>query len=439
MSARRHPTARTRAKRTATNFSLAFWTGVRRLIMVVSAAALLAALFGYSNLATTLIYDLLISAIVVSVLFLLRGLLRELIGFISRSVFLQHKLGLRHRTRSLFKTWTRALLDIGLFLAGLVLLVAVWGAPFDDLWLWAARASTGFVVGSITISPVDILVGIGVFVLVLIFSRLGQRVLAERVLPRTKLDSGVQNSLAAGWWYLGIVLAVLLGVVAIGIDLSSIALIAGALSVGIGFGLQNIANNFISGLILLIERPVKVGDWVVLGQNEGFVKQINLRSTEIETFQRASIILPNADIISNALINWTHKDRYGRIDVSVTVALDAPAEEVRDIMLAAAAAHPRVGQLARGLRALRRDRARGSALGSALLYRRRALPVLYRQRPALRDSSPSARGEDRNSHAAKGHPPGAAPRKAPGARGVQRLRLRLLQRNKAVSFGCILH
>ena len=327
---------------TTTTLRQAFWTGVRRLIMLVALVAFLTAFLGYANLAATLIYDLLISAVIVSVLFLLRGLLRELIGFVSRSLFLQKKMGLRHRTRSLFKVWTRGLLDVALLLAGFVLVVSVWGAPFDDVWFWAKQIAAGFQVGGMTISVVDIVVGIGVFVLVLILSRLGQRVLAEKVLPGTRLDSGLQNSLAAGWWYLGIVLAIVLGIAAIGIDLSSIALIAGALSVGIGFGLQNIANNFISGLILLIERPVKVGDWVVLGQNEGFVKQINLRSTEIETFQKASVILPNADIISNALINWTHKDRYGRIEVGVTVALNAKPEEVRDIMLAAAAAHPRV-------------------------------------------------------------------------------------------------
>jgi small-conductance mechanosensitive channel len=255
---------------------------------------------------------------------------------------LQQSLGLRHRTRRLFKLWTRWFLDVVLFGAGLVLIVSVWGAPFDDLWFWVKGFAAGFKIGGMTISVVDILVGIGVFALVLMLSRLGQRLLAEKVLPRTRMDSGVQNSLAAGWWYVGVILAVVLGIAAIGIDLSSLALIAGALSVGIGFGLQNIANNFISGVILLIERPVKVGDWVVLGQNEGFVKQISLRSTEIETFQRASVILPNADIISNALVNWTHKDRYGRIEVEVTVGLHSDTTLVRDLLLAVAEAHPRV-------------------------------------------------------------------------------------------------
>ena len=325
-----------------TTLRQAFWTGVRRLIMLISLIAFLAAFVGYANLSATLIYDLLISAVVVSGLFLLRGLLREVIGFVSRSIFLQQSLGLRHRTRRLFKLWTRWFLDVALFGAGLVLIVSVWGAPFDDLWFWVKGFAAGFKIGGMTISMVDILVGIGVFALVLMLSRLGQRLLAEKVLPRTRMDSGVQHSLAAGWWYLGIILAVVLGIAAIGIDLSSLALIAGALSVGIGFGLQNIANNFISGVILLIERPVKVGDWVVLGQNEGFVKQISLRSTEIETFQRASVILPNADIISNALVNWTHKDRYGRIEVEVTVGLHSDTTLVRDLFLAVAEAHPRV-------------------------------------------------------------------------------------------------
>jgi small-conductance mechanosensitive channel len=117
-----------------------------------------------------------------------------------------------------------------------------------------------------------------------------------------------------------------------GLDLTNLALIFGALSVGIGFGLQNVVNNFVSGMILLIERPVKVGDWVVVGANEGFVKRIRLRATEIETFQRASILIPNSEIISLAVQNWTYKDRYGRVDVPVHVAYGSDVEQVMDVL-----------------------------------------------------------------------------------------------------------
>ena len=108
---------------------------------------------------------------------------------------------------------------------------------------------------------------------------------------------------------------------------------AGALSVGIGFGLQAIFNNFVSGLILLFERPFKVGDWIVVGTHQGLIKKIRVRSTEIETFQNASIIVPNSQLISDAVTNWTLHDEVGRVDISVNVAYGADTDKVRQLLL----------------------------------------------------------------------------------------------------------
>jgi len=127
-----------------------------------------------------------------------------------------------------------------------------------------------------------------------------------------------------------------------GIDLQKIALIAGALSVGIGFGLQSVVSNFVSGLILLAERPIRVGDSIVVKGEEGWVRRIRVRATEIETFERASVIIPNSELITGVVKNWTHANTMGRIILKIGVDYASDPEQVRDLLLACANEHPQV-------------------------------------------------------------------------------------------------
>ncbi|TFH53351.1 MAG: mechanosensitive ion channel family protein, partial [Candidatus Zixiibacteriota bacterium] len=162
------------------------------------------------------------------------------------------------------------------------------------------------------------------------------------VLTRTRLDPGVKHSVGAGVGYVGIIIATIVALDYTGLDLSNLALIAGALSVGIGFGLQNVVNNFVSGIILLIERPIRVGDWIVVGEKEGYVKKISVRATELETFDRQSIVIPNAELINTSVGNWMLKDKTGRLIIEVGVSYDTNEEQVRDIFYRLIAADDRI-------------------------------------------------------------------------------------------------
>lgn len=309
-----------------------FWRFVRILVRAIALISVAATLVGYAALGAHLMGSLIGTGLLGGLLFLLRGVLREVIGVLLRSGFVQRKLGLRHRTRRLIKFWLRALIDLTMLAGGLMLVLPVWGVPARDLLLLISELLQGVEVGNVTISVTDVLIAIVIFALTIVVTRLLQRLLSDQVLPQTTLDSGVQNSITSGLGYLGIVLAGALGISALGLDLSNLALIAGALSVGIGFGLQTVVNNFVSGLILLIERPIKVGDWIIVSGHEGYVRRINVRATELETFQRASVIIPNSELVSTSVINWTHKNKQGRVEVPVGVAYGSDIEKVMQVM-----------------------------------------------------------------------------------------------------------
>jgi len=225
---------------------------------------------------------------------------------------------------------------------GIPLILLQWGFKVQDIQLLAYRAFTDIQIGGISISLSGILVGILLFLLGLYGTRFFQRWLDGRVMSRSRMDPGLRNSIRTGIGYLGVAVAGVIGVVAAGIDLSSLAIVAGALSLGIGFGLQNIVSNFVSGLILLAERPFKVGDWVESGTTQGFVKRISVRATEIETFQMQTIIVPNSELINGTVGNWNHRNSAARADIEVGVGYNSDPEKVIEILQEIALAHDHV-------------------------------------------------------------------------------------------------
>ena len=230
----------------------------------------------------------------------------------------------------------RTVSDVVLVGLGVPWLLAVWTVTWIDLRSLLTQVALGFKVGSITVSPGTIVLMLATLAAVILLTRLFTRWLDRRVLEELHLNKGVQESIHTGANYLGYVLAAAVALSVLGIDLSNIAIVAGALGVGIGFGLQSIVNNFVSGLILLAERPIRVGDWVVTTAGEGIVRKINVRSTEIETFDACSIIVPNSDLITEPVKNWMHRSTNGRFTVPVTVSYGSDARAVAELLLAEA-------------------------------------------------------------------------------------------------------
>jgi potassium-dependent mechanosensitive channel len=314
------------------------------LVLLVSTAALI---FGYIALAHHLTTRLVPTAALVAGLFLLHHLADAAVA----SAMVRHSAAGR-LLRTTFALGERsvvrlglalsALTDLAIVLIGVPLILGLWAVTWIDLRGFVATMFHGFQVGDIVIEPASITLAIAVLVVGLLAGRLFTLWLDRRVLARSYLDTGVRHSIRTGASYVAVLIALVLAVSAAGVQFTHIAILAGALGIGIGFGLQSIVNNFVSGLILLAERPIKVGDWINVSAGEGTVKRINVRSTEIETFDKCSIIVPNSSLISEAVSNWTHVDLMGRVKVAVGVSYDSDPEMVRDLLLQCARDHPRV-------------------------------------------------------------------------------------------------
>ncbi len=303
------------------------------------------------------------------------------------------------RWRGLRRT---ALAQISVVLQGVarvvVLVVAVaavlkpWGVQSQDMFGSLRAAYFGFSLGGVTLSLSSIIGAAIVFAVATFLTRLIQNWLSSRFLPQTRLDAGVRNSVRTIFGYIGIIIAALLAGAQIGLDLQKVALIAGGLSVGIGFGLQTIANNFVSGLILLWDRTIRVGDLVVVGSDQGFVRAINARATEIETFDRSSLIVPNSNFVSGVVKNWVHNDRVGRLVIAVNIAYESDLDKVHDLMIGAAKAQEQVlaipgpSVLFAGVRRLVNE------IQSDLLRRRHRAGGADSQRHQFRGFAPPARG-----------------------------------------------
>ncbi|UGB39808.1 DUF3772 domain-containing protein [Frateuria soli] len=300
---------------------------------------------GYIALAFFLATQMLWIGVLVGTLYLLLHLVHDLIATLlapdGRSGRrLQTAFGLSRSVLEQAATVLSGISRVVILLLAVGALLAPFGTDPQELAARMGQRFGNLTLGQLTIDPGTVFEAVAVFVLGLVAVRVLKRWLGEQLLPKTTLEPGMQNSVVTLLGYVGGVLVFALALAALNVSLQSIAWIASALSVGIGFGLQAIVQNFISGLILLAERPVKVGDWVSLADVEGDIRRINVRATEIQMWDRSTVIVPNSQLITQNVRNVTLANAQGRVQIKLPMPLDTNARRVRQIILDAFLGHP---------------------------------------------------------------------------------------------------
>ena len=323
-----------------------FWPGLVALLSLAIPLTTLAAaavgLAGYINLAWSLAGQLALVLVVLMAWLVLRHLMLDAM------TRLRQLAGTRP-DRAAF--WLRGIIDplqlllrLALFLAAgwtLVLLLS-WSTGTDiGSMLKNALDSPLFVIGKQTVTALH-LVGAGLLAFSVVYLGIWSRRLTYDLIYRQIRDRGLRNSLSVFTQYMIIVIGLLLALNLLGIDLTSLTVFAGALGVGIGFGLQNIANNFISGLILLAERPVRTEDWVSIGDHDGRIKRIGMRSLVLTTWDNQDVIIPNAQLITNPVTNWTLSDSLVRTVFEVGVRYQDDPHQAQKVIEEAVSMQPAV-------------------------------------------------------------------------------------------------
>lgn len=310
----------------------------RFILSILLIGALAVEWAGYRNLAVYILRITVITPVGIGLIVLLNNLLRDVFDGIDKGESawqrrLRTTVGVKPGQPLPGVVWFRFIMSLSVWSVLIMFLVIVWQVPDAYVQTILGYITDGFSLGSFDVKPVLFLQGVVTLAILLTINSWFRKRLDQGWLVKTRMERGARESMVTITGYVGMGIAILIALSVAGMDFSKLAIIAGALSLGIGFGLQNIVNNFISGLILLFERPIKTGDWVIVGNVEGYVQKISIRSTQIQTFDLADVIVPNAEFISGNVTNLMLYNTRGRIRVPIGVAYGSDTEKVKQILL----------------------------------------------------------------------------------------------------------
>jgi small-conductance mechanosensitive channel len=326
-----------------------------KAVYIVLCFIILVSAFGYTYMATQIAVA--ISLVVVSYVVLkgLRTVLYELVAYLATIIrrevnatkypeinLAKHGVQLKPEKPPLLLIVWGIILNVIAIIAFLSITMLILGFPLESIIGYIKSLSNGISIGEETISPRNIVDGLFVLIVGIVLAKFLNRTIIKSKALSMAASEGVRYSIGTITQYVVMILSFLLAISVMGLDLSSLSLFAGALGVGIGFGLQKVVMNFISGLILLIQRPLQIGDWVEIGPNSGIVKRVNLMNTELETWQRANVIFPNADVMTATFVNRTRGSKQGRIEVKIGVAYGSDLDKVKQVLIDCAISHPMV-------------------------------------------------------------------------------------------------
>lgn len=320
---------------------------VRFAGIVASSLALIAALAGYQNFSGYLVQGVTRTGIVLFLLWILLWLV--FIGFnylleqeSDTATQVRSSLGISGKGSGTGVGFMQLVVDLVLWIAAIVYLINVWDNTGATLGRLRLLVVDGWDLGGVSLVPKNILGGILLFAVLVVVIGWIKRWIDRRWLKRITIERGARDAILTLFGYVAFVLAILVSLKAANVDLTGIAIISGALALGLGFGLQGIANNFVSGLILLFERPIRAGDFVSVGDVEGYIRSIRIRATEIETLDNQNVLVPNSELVSGRVTNWVLRDTHGRLQVRVGVAYGSDVEKVREILETIGREHPEV-------------------------------------------------------------------------------------------------